>query len=121
MFTVLKILSNTYLLGKLAKEAAVPTILVVVGIGSFALGRLSALDEKKVGTTTQPPSTQSAFLRQGAAQPGQKSFVASKSGTKYYAKGCVGASRIKPENEVWFATVADAQAAGFTEAANCSR
>lgn len=46
-------------------------------------------------------------------------YVASKSGTKYYLPTCSGVGRIKEENKVWFATVEDAVAAGYTPASNC--
>lgn len=58
--------------------------------------------------------------REGAAvTPTAGKYVASKNGTKYYLPSCSGAKRIKPENTVWFASAADAQAAGLTPAANC--
>lgn len=47
-------------------------------------------------------------------------YVASKSGTKYHLGTCSGAKRIKDENKVFFATKNDAEAAGYTAAANCS-
>jgi hypothetical protein len=46
-------------------------------------------------------------------------FVASKSGTKYHRADCPGASQIKPENKIFFATAAAAEQAGYTKAANC--
>ena len=52
-----------------------------------------------------------------SAEEGQ--FVASKAGTKYYLPSCAGASNIKEENRVYFVSVAQAQAAGYTAAANC--
>jgi len=56
----------------------------------------------------------------GAANSqGEKLFVASKNGAKYYYPWCSGVSRIKEENKVWFATKEQAQKAGFTPAANC--
>jgi methylphosphotriester-DNA--protein-cysteine methyltransferase len=47
------------------------------------------------------------------------SYVASKNGTKYHYPWCSGAKRIKDENKVWFDTVEQARAAGYTPAANC--
>ncbi len=48
--------------------------------------------------------------------------VASKasSSKKYHYAWCPGAAKIKPENQVWFPTDADAQAAGYTLAGNCT-
>ncbi len=94
---------------------AIPAILVVVGVGAFILGRLS------VNIQDRPLYSQKAGIASASSPVGEKNFVASKSGSKYYAAGCAGASRIKLENEVWFATAASAQAAGYAEAANCNR
>jgi hypothetical protein len=74
----------------------------------------------------QASASQTAAVAAGNATPAsnvtggvQGSYVASKSGTRYYLPACSGASRIKEENKVWFATVGEAQAAGYTAAANC--
>ena len=71
------------------------------------------------------PSTASinTYLPAAAgAAPGLNSgaFTASKNGKKYYPAGCAGASRIKNENKVYFATSAQAVAAGYSLAAGCS-
>lgn len=54
-----------------------------------------------------------------APAPAAGAYVASKTGAKYYLPWCGTASRIKEENKVWFATKADAEAAGYEPAANC--
>jgi methylphosphotriester-DNA--protein-cysteine methyltransferase len=46
-------------------------------------------------------------------------YVASKNGTKYHLPWCGSAKQIKEENKVWFATKEEAEAAGYTPAANC--
>ncbi len=46
-------------------------------------------------------------------------FVASKSGTRYHAVTCPGASQIKASNKIYFDTADAAEAAGYTRAANC--
>lgn len=46
-------------------------------------------------------------------------YVASKTGTKYYLPWCGTAKRIKEENKVWFASKAEAEAAGYEPAKNC--
>lgn len=48
-------------------------------------------------------------------------YVASRSGTKYHHRDCAGAKRIKEENRIYFTTEAEARAAGYTPAANCSQ
>ena len=105
------------LLRKVSAEAlVVPTVVVLVGVGAFGLGRLSALQEQK-GELKVYEAPQSEPLVLGVAVG---EYVASKGGTKYYLPTCSGATRILPENRVWFATVAEAQVAGYTAAANCS-
>lgn len=41
-------------------------------------------------------------------------FVASKNSNLYHDPTCPSASRIKPENQVWFASREEAEAAGFS-------
>ena len=50
---------------------------------------------------------------------GEGHLVASKNGTKYYLPTCTGAQHITSENQIWFATAAAAQAAGYTPATHC--
>lgn len=109
-----------------------PAVVVLVGLSAFGLGRLSASTGSRGLTIRLPDGTvQSAVAYQatGKSAPApaavktvpasQGKLVASKSGTKYYLPTCSGVSKIKEENKVWFATVGEAQAAGYTAAANC--
>jgi len=45
-------------------------------------------------------------------------IVASKNSTIYHWPWCAAAKRIKPENQVWFKSEAEAQAAGFKKCAD---
>lgn len=128
------ILSKSPFLSKFATGPwAMPLIVVLVGVGAFGLGRLSLINSQKdslkiyapgpaaVGEAARVLAAPSGAPKRPAIDPNQpKNFVASKNGTKYYASGCPGASRIKAENQVWFGTVEDAEAAGYTLAANCT-
>ena len=100
-----KILTNKDLLRKI-EAYILPAVVVMVGLAAFGLGRLSAAGE-------------SSPLVQNNEAPYSANFVASKSGTSYYLPSCGGVAKIKEENRVWFATVAEAQAAGYTAAINC--
>lgn len=40
-------------------------------------------------------------------------------GTKFYYDNCSGGKSIKNENKIWFETIAEAIAAGYTQATNC--
>lgn len=102
--------------------------IVLIAVGAFGLGRLSVLQEQKGSLQIYAPGEASVgrALAQPTANAPQKNtevpaknFVASKNGTKYYAATCTGAARIKPDNQIWFASAVDAEAAGYTKAANC--
>jgi hypothetical protein len=47
-------------------------------------------------------------------QSSQKMFVASSHSDKYHHKDCPAVKQIKEENQVWFATAAEAEAAGYS-------
>ena len=46
-------------------------------------------------------------------------YVASKNGTKFYPLGCKAAERIKQENRIYFASVLEAEQAGFERTSTC--
>jgi len=49
-------------------------------------------------------------------------LLGSKDSNKYHNKNCkTGAARIKPVNEIWFNSVAEAEAAGYIPCGNCYR
>jgi hypothetical protein len=126
--------------GKHASSLGLVALIVLTGSASFGLGRLSALGEEhapvriEYATTTPPTVTPSVELvsssttatapnttSQSAAVAGNTkgNYVASKTGTAYHLPWCPGALRIKEENKVWFATKAEAEAAGYRPAGNC--
>lgn len=103
-------------------------IIVMVGFGSFAIGRLSALHELSeplVITHENAPATVARSIDSGrqqveaARQPTEGGVVASKTGSKYHFPWCAGSQRIKEANKLWFATVEEARTAGYTPAENC--
>jgi hypothetical protein len=109
-------------------------IVILVGIGAFGLGRLSAAPDQPAlrvlypdAKAAEPLANTAAVANAAKAGPaapvappaGQGAYVASKSGTKYYLAACPAASRIKPENRVYFVSKDDAVAAGYGPAANC--
>ncbi len=108
-----------------------------VGIVSFGLGRLSVDTGATKGSgititqeasayksqsntesrslNTQPESSRSLSSQSGT----EKNYVASKNGKLYYPNGCKSANRIKPQNEVWFASASDAEKVGYARASSC--
>ncbi len=89
--------------------------------GSIA-GRITGSGRVFIGTTQAIPNASGSFLVAAGdfltnrititIPPGMK-FVASKRGTKYYALQSSQAKSIAPANRVYFATPAEAEAAGF--------
>ena len=111
----------------------VPAIIVLVALGAFGLGRLSAAPGGQ-GTlrvlypearAAEPLANTAAAAEAAAPAPapsaasGQGAYVASKNGSKYYLATCSSASRIKQENRVYFVSKDEAAAAGYGPAANC--
>ena len=105
--------------------------MVLVGVGAFGLGRLSALEAGNARPVIHAPLMSSEIASPTPLSenntPNEKStvapahtFVGSKNGTKYYPATCAGASRIKAANQVWFGTAAEALAAGYSLASGCS-
>ncbi len=92
------------------ESLVLPAIVVLVGLSAFGLGRLSVVVGESPATplNVSPPVASTTGV-----------YVASKSGNKYYLPGCPGVANIKDSNKVWFATAAQAQAAGYTKATNC--
>ncbi len=99
------------------RDIFIVAIIVLTAFIGFGLFRLYEIREAKTPITIENISDN---LKAGeSAISGEKLFVASKNGAKYYYPWCSGVSRIKEENKVWFATKEQAQKAGFSPAANC--
>lgn len=103
-------------------------LIVLVGLSSFGLGRLSIdTSNKEPVQILYPEITASANAAVGGkngdsgtvigSQEGL--LVGSKNGSKYHFPWCSGAQRMKEENKIWFATIEDAKKAGYTPAGNC--
>ncbi len=114
----------------LKPDVLIVAVIIATGAGAFELGRLSVL-QPTLGDTTHTPAavvksvtstnTPSVSKAQNPKpQVVSGTYVASKSGSKYYLPSCGGAERIKDENKVWFATKEEAETAGYTPAANCT-
>lgn len=103
-------------------------ILVVVSLASFGLGRQSVVGQGSMetmgtvtSTTVRPASFAPEQMTETVLVTGTSTvqYVASKNGTKYHLPWCSGAQRISEENKVWFTSKEDAEAAGYSPAANC--
>lgn len=105
----------------LQEDVFIALVILFVGIISFFLGRISALEEGRehFEILYLENTPQEAIEAKNAGVEGEKRYVASKSGTKYHLLSCAGAKSIKEENKIYFATKEDAERAGYTPAANC--
>ncbi|HXK35286.1 MAG TPA: hypothetical protein VJ103_02180 [Candidatus Paceibacterota bacterium] len=102
------------------KSLIIISIVVLIGFGSFGLGRLSVLTERGAKPPVliekqSAPSNVLSDLNEG----GKGSFVASKNGMKYYLTSCAGANRINEENKIYFDTKESAEAAGYAPSSTC--
>ena len=99
-------------------------LIVLVGFGAFGLGRLSVTPPQSKGVQVfTSPDTQVAGIGHtivpADSQQKEGEVVASKNGSKYHYPWCSGAQRIADENKIWFNTIEEARAVGYTPAANC--
>jgi len=127
------------------KDILVVLIVILVGLGSFGLGRLSK-ESKNSGikieygdqNLTQEASVISAtesssFLparnasQNDAGGPNTKkeqnssgkNFFASSRGSKYYSLGCSAGKSLKQENRIYFTTKEEAERAGYELSSSC--
>lgn len=87
----------------------------LIAFSSFGLGRLSATEKALPPVTvTQAPE---AAGPQGMAVGGL--VVASRTGQVYHYPWCSGATQIKAENQLWFASEEAAKKAGYAPSKSC--
>lgn len=96
-------------------EWGLVAIVMLVGLASFGLGRLSALEEAKPAISIRQAQTASAAesLTVGGL------VVASRKGSSYHYPWCPGAAAIAEGNKVWFKSEEAARKAGYSPAKNC--
>jgi hypothetical protein len=108
------------------KDILIVIIVILVGLASFELGRLSKSGSSsgiKIEYPNQQTNTISAKTALGANIPttinSGKNFFASSRGTKYYSLGCSGGKTIKQDNRIYFATGTEAETAGYELSSTC--
>lgn len=118
---------------KTLEDVALAAIVVLVGTACFGLGRLSVSEEQKgvgplirgEGEIAASVSLLNSSVNSSVNSPadasvkGQGSYVASRNGTRYYPPECAGKARISEANMIHFASVEEAEAAGYTKALTC--
>ncbi|OGG80465.1 hypothetical protein A3A39_04165 [Candidatus Kaiserbacteria bacterium RIFCSPLOWO2_01_FULL_54_13] len=96
-------------------EWGIIAVVLLVGLASFGLGRLSVLEEVKPVVS----------VRQAEAESAPRAMyigglvVASRKGSAYHYPWCSGASTIAASNRVWFSSEEAARKAGYAPAKNC--
>lgn len=111
---------------KMSDGLFIAIAVVLVALGAFGLGKISAYEKKEVPISVlkKQESILASVNQNQVATVGESKtenmFVASKSGTKYYYPWCSGVDRIKEENKIWFATVEEARSRGLTPASGCT-
>jgi hypothetical protein len=114
------------------KDLWIVAIVVLVGLLSFGLGRLSVSDSSGIdisytdlGASALTGAQEArVFLENNpkldkSTQAVRKAFYASKRGKKYYSADCSAGNTIKPENRIYFDTAEKAESAGYSLSASC--
>ena len=102
-------------------------ILIVVLISIlFAILRISVMESQSTPIKIEYASTANVITTVsptpgigGEVTNNNGQVIGSKSGKKYYYPWCGTVKRIKPENQVPFASIEVARSAGYTPAGNC--
>lgn len=115
----------------LSGDVMIVIVIILVGISSFGLGRLSVIEQKKEPVRIEFNQSASAAVgietandtipagQAGALLGDGGKFVASKNSTVYHFPWCSGAKRIAEKNKIWFDSKEDAEKAGYRPAKNC--
>ena len=104
-------------------------VVILVGLGSFGLGRLS-ISNMTDGYVSELENTNPGIVKEEIGEipkpineyrgnTKERMYVASKNGKLYYTAGCSGAKRISEKNKVWFADKIEAEKAGYEMSLSC--
>lgn len=103
---------------------------ILVGVISFNLGKMSALQKTDITFGTDATifnaaatSSTTSYPQQSGmpaiSQPRSGRVVGSKNSDKYHYEWCSGAKRISLANQIWFVSAQEAEKAGYVLAGNC--
>lgn len=118
------------------KDILIILIVILVGVASFELGRLSKEDSSnglKIDYKGLNASVLDSFssntsnsyiksdLNEKSSKIGQNqgNYFASKKGKKYYSVGCSAGKTIKIENRIYFSSAEIAEQNGYTLSTSC--
>ncbi|MFA6273694.1 MAG: hypothetical protein WC662_00860 [Candidatus Paceibacterota bacterium] len=123
-----------FITGEQGKDILTILIVILVGLGSFGLGRLSKTnnsDDIKIEYQNQQAniisnsestlSNSNIVQKLNSTKQGTNTgnYFASSRGKKYYPVGCSAGDSLKQENRIYFETSADAEKAGYTLSSSC--
>ena len=125
----IKQLINETLQSEKGRDILVVIIIILVGSGSFELGRLSK-ENSNTGVKVEYPNQDSMSAQNksvnlisanvvSVSTQNGKNYFASSKGSKYYSLGCSAGKNIKQENKVYFATREGAEKAGYSLSSSC--
>jgi hypothetical protein len=112
------------------KDALVVIVIILVGLGSFELGRLSKNSQNN-GIKIEYPDQEASIVGsidensfnlnnlENSKKSISGNFFASNRGTKYYSISCSAGKTIKEENRIYFNTSTEAQNAGYELSSAC--
>lgn len=104
-----------------SEQSFLAGLLCLVGLASFQLGQVSVQDSFVSGESLEHNA--GIIFTDAPEQAIQRNVVkvvASSGGTKYHKLDCPGADNIKESNKVYFDSIEQAKAAGYTPATNCT-
>lgn len=110
---------KSFLESEKGKDVLIVIIVILVGLGSFELGRLSK-ESVSGGLKIEYPGQNNAQPANVISATTGKTFFASSRGSKYYTISCSAGKTIKQENRIYFATGEEAQAAGYSLSSSCN-
>ena len=113
------------------KDVLTVIVVILVGLGSFMLGRLSKESDLSSGikieysnqtdiSEANAISSVNSLEKVSAIQNFVgKNFFASNRGSKFYSIGCSGGKTIKQENRIYFTTREEAEKQGYELSSSC--
>ena len=106
------------------RDVAIIIVLISLAVTSFSIGYYAGTHKNAPVITMRdnsciPPVTEASIKEGEKLAQGDRTIVASKSGTKYYYVWCSGASRIAAKNKIYFNTKEEAENKGYTKASGC--
>lgn len=129
MEKIKRIITNSIQSDK-GKDVMIIIIVILAGLSSFELGRLSK-ENMTSGIKIEYPDQnkgQEANVLSSVISPEKistitnstgKTFFASNRGSKYYSIGCSAGKTIRQENRVYFTTKEEAETAGYKLSSSC--